>query len=155
MVAGTWAGFGLGGWWGAPAGLLAAAGTIMLTVRTTIRLRDLYRDDSWDNVVIGDGRAEGAAEMTLWGALQYQAVAFPLSPGSISDEEREVRRKVAYQTAAHDKLPLAVRMAAAEALEVMDQGQDRTAANEVIKALSHAVRECRTGYVRFNKGEAS
>ncbi|MFF0143292.1 hypothetical protein ACFYRN_43710 [Streptomyces sp. NPDC005227] len=85
----------------------------------------------------------------------YQAVAFPLSPGSIGDEEREVRRKVAYLAAAHDRLPLAVRMAAAEALDVMDQGQDRTAASEAIKALSQAVRECRTGYVRFNQDKAS
>ncbi|MFE9812314.1 hypothetical protein [Streptomyces sp. NPDC005548] len=155
LLGGTWAGFGLGGWWGAPAGLLAAALTIMWTMWISIRLRDLYRDDSWSNVVIGDGRAEGAAEMTLWGALQYQTVAFPMSPAGASDEERRSRRKVAYQIAAHDNLPLPVRVAAAEALDVMDQGQDRTAANEAIKALSDAVRECRTGYVSFKKDETS
>ncbi|MET7391771.1 hypothetical protein ACFYPT_40900 [Streptomyces sp. NPDC005529] len=76
-------------------------------------------------------------------------------PASISDGERHFRRSVAYQSAAHDTLPLPVRVAAAKALEVMDQGQDRAGANEAIKALSDAVRECRTGYVSFKKDETS
>lgn len=155
LTGGTWAGFGLGGWWGAEAGLLAAAAAFMLPVWIALRLRDLYRDYSWDNVVIGDGRAEGAAEMALWGALQYQAVAFPLSPTSISDVEHNVRRTVAYKSAAHDTLPLAVRVAAAHALDVMDQGKDRNAANEAVKVLHDEVRACRTGYVRFNKDESA
>ncbi|MCX4581457.1 hypothetical protein OHB41_51860 [Streptomyces sp. NBC_01571] len=155
LAGGTWAGFCLGGWWGAQAGLLAAAAAFTLPAWIAVRLRDLYRDDFWDNVVIGDGRAEGAAEMALWGALQYQAVAFPLSPTSISETERHVRRTVAYKSAAHDTLPLAVRVAAADALDVMDQGQDKTAANEAIKVLHDAVRECRTGYLRINKDETA
>ncbi|MER7983832.1 hypothetical protein [Streptomyces sp. NPDC095817] len=155
FVGGTWAGFGLGGWWGALAGLLAAAAAFILPAWIAVRLRDLYRDDSWDNVVIGDGRAEGAAEMTLWGLLQYQAVAFPLSPTSISDAERHLRRTVAYKSAAHDTLPLPVRVAAADALHVLDQGQDKTAANEAIKVLHDAVRDCRTGYLRINKDESA
>ncbi|MGW6488170.1 hypothetical protein [Streptomyces sp. NPDC055056] len=153
LAGGTWAGFSLGGWWGAEAGLLAAAATITLPAWIAVRLRDLYRDDSWDNVVIGDGRAEGAAEMALWGVLQYQAVAFPLSPTSISEAERQLRRTVAYKSAARDTLPLAVRLAAADVLDVMDQGKDKTAANEAVKVLHDAVRACRTGYLSFDKDE--
>ncbi|MGW6260961.1 hypothetical protein [Streptomyces sp. NPDC055085] len=153
LTAGTWAGFGLGGLWGAQVGLLAAATAFTLPVWIALRLRDLYRDNSWDNVVIGDGRAEGAAEMALWGVLQYQAVAFPLSPTSISEAERQLRRTVAYNSAARDTLPLTVRLAAADALDVMDRGQDRTEANEAIKVLSDAVRACRTGYLSFDKDE--
>lgn len=152
---GAYAGFIVSGVWGAMAGGLAGTVALAATVRITIWLRDVYRDDAWKSVVVGDGRAEAVAEMTLWGALQYQAVTFPLSPAGASDEERHARRSIAYQIAAQEGLPLPVQIAAADALELMDQGQDRKQAQEAIRLLSEAVRECRTGYVRVNDDEAS
>ena len=62
---------------------------------------------------------------------------------------------MAYKSAAHDTLSLAVRVAAADALDVMDQGKDKTAANEALKVVLDAVRGCRTGYLRINNDESA
>ncbi|MFE9812733.1 hypothetical protein [Streptomyces sp. NPDC005548] len=80
-------------------------------------------------------------------------MAFPLSDAGARDEERQARRSVAYQIAAHESTPFSVQMAAAEALGLIDQGLDRKQAQEVIRVVSEAVRECRSGYVDLKGDE--
>jgi hypothetical protein len=93
-----------------------------LSVRIVIRLFNIESAKAWKGAVVGDGRAEAAAEMTLRGALLYSAAVFPLAPGGVGAQERHSRRMIAYRIAAHDSLPHTVRMAAAEALETIAQG---------------------------------
>lgn len=102
IAGGACAGFLLGGWWVAQAGALAGAVTVVLSARITIWLCHLQSQDAWKSIVVGDGRAEGAAEMALWGAILYEAAAFPLAPGGVSTQERRSRRTIAYRMAAYD-----------------------------------------------------
>ncbi|MFE4056568.1 hypothetical protein ACFXP3_09775 [Streptomyces sp. NPDC059096] len=90
-----------------------------------------------------DGYAEGIADAVLMSIARYQAAVFPLVPDGVSEEERDARRTVAYRAAAHDGLPLAVRISAAEALEAVDQGLDADRAHAAMKALSLTVYEHR------------
>ncbi|WP_089102461.1 hypothetical protein [Streptomyces hyaluromycini] len=79
--------------------------------------------------------------------MLYEAAVFPLAAGGVSAAERESRRTVAYQCAAFDDLPLSVRLAAAETLEVVGQGEDREQVRAVVWALAEVVRGCRAGCV--------
>ncbi|MEU9139304.1 hypothetical protein AB0D33_25660 [Streptomyces sp. NPDC048404] len=77
----------------------------------------------------------------------YEAAAFPLASSGVSTQERQSRRTIAHRMAAYGSLPCPVQVAAAEVLDVIDQGQDSKQARAAVMALSHAVRECRAGYV--------
>lgn len=144
--AGGYAGLRLGGWLGAGAGMLASMTMVCLGARITISLCRLHTQDFLKQIV-GDGRAEASADAVLWGIMLYEAAAFPLAAGGVSAVERESRRTVAYRCAAIDDLPLSVRLAAAETLEVVDQGQDREQVRAAVRALAEVVRECRAGHL--------
>ncbi|WP_432190648.1 hypothetical protein [Streptomyces sp. Tue6028] len=152
--AGTYAGFRLGGWWGSQAGAIAGVGTVLVSARLTTRLCSLQTEASLRRIVVGDGRAEGTAEAVLQGLLLYEAAVFPLAPGGVSTQERLARRTVAYRLAAYDSLPRSVQVAAAEALEAIDHGQDAKRAQAAVRALDQAVRECRAGHVHVRDDQA-
>ncbi|MFI8943150.1 hypothetical protein [Streptomyces syringium] len=86
-----------------------------------------------------DGYAEGIADAVLVSIATYQAAAFPLIPGGVSEEERQARRTIAYRASAYDGLPLAVRVSAARVLEVVDQGLDAARAQAAMRALALTV----------------
>lgn len=54
--------------------------------------------------------------------------------------------------AAQENLPLLFQIAAADALKLMDQSEDRKQAQEATRLLSDAIREYPSGYVR-NKAD--
>lgn len=89
--------------------------------------------------VRADGYAEGIADAVLVSIATYQAAVFPLTPDGVSETERQARRTVAYRVAAYDGLPLAVRVSAAEALEVVDQGLNPEHAQAAMRALALTV----------------
>lgn len=69
-----------------------------------------------------DGTRRGSP---AWSCIAlYQAAAFPLTSDGVSGKEQQARRTVAYQLAAYDGLPHAVRLSAASALETLDEGLD-------------------------------
>ncbi|MFD4135000.1 hypothetical protein [Streptomyces goshikiensis] len=148
VVCGTVGGGCLGALWGgwvtalvaaAAAGLGAGAGAFLARRQVLAFLRP-----DATAAVRGDGYAEGIADAVLVGIATYQAAAFPLTPDGVSDEERDARRTVAYRIAAHDGLPLPVRVSAAAALEAIDEGHDTEGAHAAMKALSLSVYEHRT-----------
>ncbi|GGN46574.1 hypothetical protein [Streptomyces fuscichromogenes] len=87
---------------------------------------------------------EANADAVLRGITLYEAVALPLTTDGVSIGEQLLRRTIAYQLAGHEYLPRPVRVAAAEALEAIDQRQDRLQAQTAVRALARTVRECRT-----------
>ncbi|AYV32576.1 hypothetical protein EES41_38075 (plasmid) [Streptomyces sp. ADI95-16] len=148
VVCGTVGGGCLGVLWGgwitalvaaAAAGLGAGTGSFLARRQVLAFLRP----DATD-AVGGDGYAQGIADAVLVGIATYQAAAFPLTPDGVSDEERDARRTVAYRIAAHEGLPLPVRVSAAAALEAIDEGHDTESAHSAMKALSLSVYEHRT-----------
>ncbi|MFJ3673347.1 hypothetical protein ACIPSE_43525 [Streptomyces sp. NPDC090106] len=104
---------------------------------------------------VGDGKAEAVADAVLRTVTLYEAVVFPLTSGGVSTVERQARRSIAYQFAAHDDLPLSVRVTAAETLEALDHGQDVQRTRVALGALAQAVRECRAGYVSVHDEQTS
>ncbi|MFK0112077.1 hypothetical protein [Streptomyces sp. NPDC091217] len=153
-LAGGFAGLRLGGWVGAGAGVLAGMTAVCLGARITISLCRLQTRDFLKQIV-GDGKAEASADAVLRGVMLYEAAAFPLTAGGVSAAERQSRRTVAYQCAAFDDLPLSVRLAAAETLEAVDQGQDREQVRAAVWALAEVVRECRAGHLSVRDEQAS
>ncbi|MGW1364992.1 hypothetical protein ACWCQP_47330 [Streptomyces chartreusis] len=154
-TAATYAGFVLGGFWGAGAGALAGVGVVLLCARITITLCRLQTEEHLQRIVVGDGRTEAVADAVLRAITLYEAAVFPLTPAGASTKEQQARRTVAYQLAAHDDLPLSVRVTAAEALETLDQGQDPTRTRAAVGALAQAVRACRAGHVSIRDEQKS
>ncbi|MEW1776670.1 hypothetical protein [Streptomyces sp. NPDC086777] len=152
--AGGYAGLRLGGWAGAGAGMLVGMSVVCLGSRVTISMCRLQTQDFLKRIV-GDGRSEASADAVLRGIMLYEAAVFPLAADGVSAAERKARRTVAYQCAAFDDLPLSVRLAAAETLEVVDRGQDREQARAAVWALAEAVRECRAGHVGVRDEQTS
>jgi hypothetical protein len=68
------------------------------------------------------GEEAGLADAVVAGIAVYEAAVFPLAPGGVSEAEQKARRTAAYQLAAHEDLPSAMRVAAAAALEAIDAG---------------------------------
>ncbi|MFJ9352470.1 hypothetical protein [Streptomyces sp. NPDC101237] len=143
-LCGGCAGFLLGGWLGAGAGMLVSMGVLVLGARITIALCRLQTTEFLQEMV-GDGRVEASADAVLRGIMLYEAAAFPLVADGVKVAERESRRMVAYKVAAFDDLPISVRVAAAETLESIDEGQDREGTRDAVWALAEAVRACRAG----------
>jgi hypothetical protein len=144
---GMYAGSLLGGSWGAAAGMAAGTGTLLLCARITISLCGLRTRSLLERIVVGDGKVEATADAVLQGITLYEAAVFPLTDQGASITERQARRTIAYQLAAHDDLPVSVRVAAAAALEAIDQGRDTHRRRAPVSALNQAVRECRAGHV--------
>ncbi|MFF5446292.1 hypothetical protein [Streptomyces sp. NPDC012888] len=138
MVGGASAGLYLGGRAtavaaGTAAGLGAALGSFLARRQVVAFLRP---DRETARV---DGYAEGIADAVLVGIATYLAAVFPATPDGVTEAERDVRRSIAYRLAAHDGLPLPVRVSAAAALEAVDRGVDEEKAQAAVKALSLAV----------------
>ncbi|MGW3816918.1 hypothetical protein [Streptomyces sp. NPDC005046] len=92
-----------------------------------------------------DATAEGIADVVVMGVALYEAAVFPVIPGGVSNREQKARRIMAYRLAAYDGLPRAVRISAADALEVIDEGMDKKRARTAVKALSLTVYDSRSG----------
>ncbi|MER7681620.1 hypothetical protein [Streptomyces sp. NPDC096934] len=152
---GACAGFMLGTWWGTAAGTVTGVAVVLLSAVITVSLCTVRTRAFLKNVVVGDGAAEASAEGVLLAVDLYQAAVFPLVPGGVRRDEREVRRAVAYRTAASYGLPRAVQVAAAEALEAIDEGHDARQARAAVSKLSAAVHSCRTGRIRAHGGRHS
>ncbi|MFE1453401.1 hypothetical protein [Streptomyces olivaceoviridis] len=152
LLAAVWtAGGGFGGWsWGGVgwavlaavvAGLTAGAGMALFIRRAAAsarreQARRLRQAES-------RGETEGTTDAVLMAVALYKAAVFPLVAGSVSAEEQQARRTVAYRMSAYDSLPRQVRLSAAEALEAIDDGQDAEAARTTLQALTMAVYDCR------------
>ncbi|MGW5851016.1 hypothetical protein ACWFQ8_24240 [Streptomyces sp. NPDC055254] len=121
------------------AGLGAGAGSF-LARRQVLALFHPERE-----VAPVDGYAEGLADAVLVGIATYRAAVFPLTPDGVSEEERTVRRTVAYRISAYEGLPHPVQVSAAAALEAIDQGLDAQRAEAAMKALCITVYEHRGG----------
>ncbi|MDX2862357.1 hypothetical protein, partial [Streptomyces scabiei] len=86
------------------------------------------------------GYAEGIAHGVLIHVTAYEAAVFPRTgPHGVSSEEREARRTIAYRMAALDEVPQRVRVAAADALALLDR-TDREGAEEALARLATTVR---------------
>ncbi|QGV81997.1 hypothetical protein [Streptomyces ficellus] len=125
------------------AGAVTGAGVLAGSV--VIRRRVFAGFDRAAKDAHDQGYAEGLAQAVLLGIATYGAAVFPLTGGGVSAGERSARRTVAYRISADDGLPHAVRTAAAAALEALDRGEDREAAQLAVKDLHLAVLQLRTG----------
>ncbi|MEV5645984.1 hypothetical protein AB0L67_38730 [Streptomyces flaveolus] len=137
-VAAACLGFSLWGGWGAAAGAVLAVlyvgGVMVFHRRRTVAGLLAAR---------AEGEEAGLADAVVAGIAVYEAAVFPLTPGGVSEAERKARRTVAYQLAAHENLPTAVRVAAAAALEAIDAGVDRGRARAAVAALALTAYDCR------------
>lgn len=149
MAGGGYVGLCLGGVWVAQAGVFLAACTILLSVRISVWLCDLYTDEIIDRLQGGDVHVEVAAEAMLRAVTLYEAAVFPLTSRGVSIRERQARRTAAYTMAADDCLPRTTQVAAAEVLEAIDHGQDWKRVSADVIVLRQTVRECRVGHGRF------
>ncbi|MET8284382.1 hypothetical protein ABZV80_03900 [Streptomyces sp. NPDC005132] len=93
--------------------------------------------------------------MVLHAIALYQAAVFPLRPGGVRAEERDLRRLVAYRSATRESLPRPARVAAAEALGVSDQRRDAKRAQAAAWTLNEAVRDCRPGFISLHDDQNS
>ncbi|MGW9595391.1 hypothetical protein ACWHLZ_34455 [Streptomyces chartreusis] len=89
------------------------------------------------------GEGEGTADAVLTAIALYRAAVFPIVAGSVGTEEQQACRAVAHRLSAHDTLPLKVRLSAAEALEVIDDGQSAEAAQAALMTLTMTVHDHR------------
>ncbi|MEU0039432.1 hypothetical protein [Streptomyces sp. NPDC006333] len=93
--------------------------------------------------------------MALHAVALYEAAVFPLRPGGVSPDDRELRRLIAYRFTAREGLPQRVRVAAAEALGAVEQSQDAKQAQAAVWTLNEAVRDCRPGFIHLHDGQSS
>ncbi|MGW5638390.1 hypothetical protein [Streptomyces sp. NPDC003832] len=115
-------------------GLAACAGMTLFIRRTATSVRaeqERHRREADDQ-----GTAEGHADAVLVALTLYSASVFPIVPRSVSAEEQQARRTIAYRMSAYDGLPRDVRLSAAEVLETVDDGSDAEAARAALRALS-------------------
>ncbi|MFE2297127.1 hypothetical protein ACFXAW_02915 [Streptomyces sp. NPDC059445] len=152
---GGYAGFCVGGVWGATAGAFVAACTLLLSVRISILLCDLSMHEIMSSLQDDDVHVELTAEAMLRAVTLYEAAVFPLTSSGVSPEERQARRTTAYLMAADDRLPRATQVAAAEALEAIDLGRDRKRVSADVLVLRHTVRECRVSHARLRRDQHS
>ncbi len=123
--------------------LFAAAGTgaWLLFVRRSITAAEQAAAEAEEQ-----GYQEGLADAVLGLVISYQHSVFPLSrPGGVLPQERVARRTFAYKMAAAEQLPEPVRRAAADALGVLDRGEDEEAATGAVKQLALAMLAHRKG----------
>ncbi|MFD8920892.1 hypothetical protein ACFV0Y_24210 [Streptomyces sp. NPDC059569] len=96
--------------------------------------------------VPADGYAEGIADAVLVDIATYQAAAFPLTPGGLTEEERDARRTPAYPVAAFDgpapgRTGLGGRRL--DAVDQVDRGLNADRAQAALDAMSLTVHEHR------------
>ncbi|MEU9925096.1 hypothetical protein AB0H51_28075 [Streptomyces griseoluteus] len=82
------------------------------------------------------GFSDGLSHGVLAAVAKYESAVFPMTPGGVRPEERLARRTVAYRVASADDLPRAVRLAAADALAALDEGDPRNAQDAVRKLFA-------------------
>ncbi|WP_405719114.1 hypothetical protein [Streptomyces sp. NBC_00046] len=87
----------------------------------------------------GPGLRPGHGRHRPHGRCLYEAAVFPFVAGSVNEEEQQACRTLAYRFATYDALPRQVRVAAAEALESIDDGQDKKTAQTTVRALTMSV----------------
>ncbi|MFF9496545.1 hypothetical protein [Streptomyces flaveolus] len=137
-VAAACLGFSLWGGWGAAAGVvlsvLYVGGVMVFHRRRTVVSLLAAR---------APGEEAGLADAVVADIAVYEAAVFPLTSGGVTEAEQMARRTVAYQLAAHEDLPNAVRVAAAVALEAIDAGGDRDRARAAVAALALTAYDCR------------
>ncbi|MFJ6837297.1 hypothetical protein [Streptomyces sp. NPDC091209] len=141
VAGGACFGFVFGGWAGAAVG----AGTTAVGVGLGGFFHSRIAMDPFPGVESG-GASQGIADVVVMGVALYEAAVFPVVPGGVSEREQRARRTVAYRLAAYDGLPRAVRISAAGALEVIDEGLDKQRARTAVKALSLAAYDSRGGH---------
>ncbi|MEU8952097.1 hypothetical protein [Streptomyces sp. NPDC048489] len=150
MAMGASAGFLLDTWRGLGAGLVLGVGVFLFGMKATVMLCSLQTRQTLRTLTKGDPRGEAAAHLALHAVALYQAAVFPLQPGGVSGDEQAFRRAVAYRCAAREDLPRPVRVAAAEALDVIEQGQDVKRAQAAVWTVNEAVRGCRPGFISLS-----
>ncbi|WP_393071631.1 hypothetical protein [Streptomyces sp. LN704] len=147
---GAAAGFLVGSWWGTAPGFVVGGCLFLGSVRTTLTLCGVHAREVLHSTTEGSTEEKAAAQMVLRTATLYEAAVFPLTPGGVSAEERRTRRIAAYHFAAHDSLPRSVRVAAAAALEAIDEGLEAKHARAEIWALNWTVLECHRDRVHLH-----
>ncbi|MER5410960.1 hypothetical protein [Streptomyces sp. NPDC002769] len=78
-------------------------------MRTTVLLCSLQTRETLRSITQGDAEGEAAALMVLHAVDLQEAAVFPLRPGGVSPDERELRRVIAYQFAAREGVSQLVR----------------------------------------------
>ncbi|MEU1535924.1 hypothetical protein [Streptomyces fagopyri] len=155
MLLGASTGFLLGGWCGLGAGLVLGLGAFLLVVKATVLLCSLRTRQTLRTLTAGDPQGEVAAHMVLHAVSLYQAAVFPFRAGGVSAEEQAIRRLIAYRSAARESLPQPVRVAAAGALEVIEQSQDAKLAQAAVWTVNEAVRDCRPGFISLHDDQTT
>ncbi|MEU3290659.1 MULTISPECIES: hypothetical protein [Streptomyces] len=147
-----WAGFGacagfvLGGWWGLVMGAGAAVAVAeMCRFFYRPHLPESTQERLQEPLLTAEakGLAEEQADLSLVLIMVYKAVMFPLTPGGVSEAEQAAHRALAYRAAAYEGLPASVRVPAAAALEVIDEGLDEDRTVAALGALIRAVYDLR------------
>ncbi|MEU3243960.1 MULTISPECIES: hypothetical protein [unclassified Streptomyces] len=110
MVLGAGVGFLVDAWWGLGAGPVLGVGLFLVIVKTMVLLCSLRTRETLRSLTQGDPQGEAAAHMVLHAVALYEAAVFPLRPGGVSADERELRRLIAYRFAAREGLPQRVRV---------------------------------------------
>jgi hypothetical protein len=141
VAGGACFGFAFGGWAGAAVG----AGTTAMGVGLGGFFHSRIAMDPLPGVQ-ADMVSEGIADVVVMGVALYEAAVFPVIPGGVSEREQRARRTLAYRLAAYDGLPRAVRLSAAGALEVIDEGLDKQRARTAVRELTLVVYDSRSGY---------
>ncbi len=141
LVGLSWGGAGWAVLAAVAAGLVSCAGMALFVRReaASVRGERLRRLRAAED----RGETEGTADAVLMAVALYRAAVFPIVAGSVNTEEQQARRTIAYRISAYDSLPRQVRLSAAEALEVIDDGQDAEAARTALQALTMTVYGCR------------
>ncbi|MGV9708393.1 hypothetical protein [Streptomyces sp. NPDC003483] len=155
LVMGAGTGFLLDRWWGLGAGLVLGMGALLLAVKATVLLCTLQTSQRLQTLTKGDPQGEAAALTVLHAIALYPAAVFPLRPGGVRADARNLRRLVAYRSAAGEGLPRPVRAAAAEALGAIDLGRDTERAQAAAWTVNEAVRECRPGFISLHDDHTS
>ncbi|MFJ2007923.1 hypothetical protein [Streptomyces chartreusis] len=152
LLVAAWAAGGgfIGSLWGGSIGAVAAAATAGLAAGVGVALfirhtaASTRREQSRSLREAEDrGDREGTADAVLTAVALYRAAVFPIVPGSVNAEEQQARRTVAYRMSAYDSLPRKVRLSAAEALEIIDDGQSAEAAQAALMTLTMTVHDHR------------
>lgn len=135
VVAGGVLGALIGGW---TASVLVglSAGAVCLTGSFFVRRRVMADFAVAEQTAMARGYAEGLSHGLLTVVAQYEAAVFPMSAGGVTAEERLARRTAAYRLAAEAALPTPVRLAAADALAALDEGDPHHSRDAIGRLLS-------------------
>ncbi|MGW3867550.1 hypothetical protein ACWEDZ_39815 [Streptomyces sp. NPDC005047] len=136
--AGACIGFLIGSWWGIALG----AGVAGLGAEAVMAFHRCRAMASATSAAAARSESDGVADAVVVAIALYKSAVFPLTPGGVSAAEQRARRVVAYQLAAYEALPRAVRLSAAAALEAIE-GLNDDRARGAVQALTLTVYDCR------------